>query len=486
LVTLTEFCSSKGASSTKLPILPFLNNSVARNGRFPTLRAVKRTLLFALAFITALALAGCEKKPPAEEPTPPPESPAPAAQSPAPAEESSAPVMETPRQVDETPVPSPEQTPTPPAEEGPEAAVGEAPPSPQPSEDSLEMRIGFFAPLSGPQASFGMDALNGATLATEEINLAGGILGHPLTLIIKDTESQPEKTTAVVTDLINTEKVAALIGEITTDRSLVAATLAQSSDIPMITPSATGEEVTSAGDYIFRACYTDSVQAAVMDKFARSLDVKSAAILFDASNPYGTGLMEAFKTDFAQHGGTIVAEEFYHAGDTDFAAQLNAIRDKNPECIFLPSYYGEAALIIRQARQMAIDALFLGTDGWHATGLVEVGGLATNNCYFASHFASEQDPGKAKTFSDAYVAKFQITPLAFAALSYDSVWLVADALKRAGSADPTALRDAIAATRDFPGVTGTVSFDQGRDPKKPVIVIRVQDGKFTYLETSRP
>ncbi len=476
----------KGASSTELPILPFLNNSVARNGRFPTLRAVKRTLLLALAFITALGLAGCEKKPPAEEPTPPAESPAPAAQSPAPAEESPAPVMETPRQVDETPAPFPEQTPTPPAEQGPEAVMEEAPPSPQPSEDSLEMRIGFFAPLSGPQASFGMDALNGATLATEEINLAGGILGHPLTLIIKDTESQPEKTTAVVTDLINTEKVAALIGEITTDRSLVAAALAQSSGIPMITPSATGEEVTSAGDYIFRACYTDSVQAAVMDKFARSLDVKSAAVLFDASNPYGTGLMEAFKTDFAQHGGTIVAEEFYHAGDTDFGAQLNAIRDKNPECIFLPSYYGEAALIIRQARQMAIDALFLGTDGWHATGLVEVGGLATNNCYFASHFASEQDPDKAKTFSDAYVAKFQITPLAFAALSYDSVWLVADALKRAGSADPAALRDAIAATRDFPGVTGTISFDQGRDPRKPVIVIRVQDGKFTYLETSPP
>lgn len=461
------------------------NNSVARSGGFPTLRAVKRTLLFALAFIAALALAGCERKPLAERPTPPPESPAPA-ESPATAAESPAPVVETPRPVDETPAPSPGQTPTPPAEQGPEAAVEEAPPSPQPSEESLAMRIGFFAPLSGPQASFGMDALNGATLATEEINLAGGILGHPLTLIIKDTESQPEKTSAVVTDLINTEKVAALIGEITTDRSLVAATLAQSSGIPMITPSATGEKVTSTGDYIFRACYTDSVQAAVMDKFARSLDVKSVAILFDASNPYGTGLMEAFKTDFAQHGGTIVAEEFYHAGDTDFAAQLNAIRDKNPESIFLPSYYGEAALIIRQARQMAIDALFLGTDGWHATGLVEVGGLATNNCYFASHFSSEQDSDKAKTFSGAYNAKFQIAPLAFAALAYDSVWLVADALKRAGSADSTAVRDAIAATRDFPGVTGTISFDQGRDPKKPVIVIRVQDGKFAYLETSPP
>jgi branched-chain amino acid transport system substrate-binding protein len=446
---------------------------------------VKRILLFPLALIAALAFASCEKRPPAESPSLPAQSPTPAVATPTPTE-SPAPAAEMPRQVDETPAPSPEQIPAPPAEQEPQAAGEEAPPSPQPPEDSLGMRIGFFAPLSGPHASFGIDALNGATLATEEINLAGGILSQPITLIIKDTESQPEKTTAVVTELITTDKVAALIGEITTDRSLVAASLAQSSGIPMITPSATGEKVTSTGDCIFRACFMDSAQAAVMDKFARSLDVRSAAILFDASNPYGTGLMEAFKTDFVQHGGTIVAEEFYHAGDTDFAAQLNAIRDKNPEGIFLPSYYGEAALIIRQARQMAFDALFLGTDGWHATDLVKVGGQATNNSYFASHFSSEQESDKAKTFSEAYTAKFQTPPLSFAALAYDSVWLVADALKRAGSADSAALREAIAATRDFAGVTGTISFDQGRDPKKPVIVIRVQDGKFTYLETSPP
>lgn len=340
--------------------------------------------------------------------------------------------------------------------------------------------------MSGAHAAFGMDALNGATLAVEEINLAGGLLGHPLTLVIKDTESQPEKTNAVVTELINTDKVAALIGEIATDRSLIAATLAQSSGIPMIIPSATGAEVTSAGDCIFRACYTDSFQAAVMAKFARSLDVNRAAIFFDASTTYGPGLMEAFKTDFTQRGGTIVAEEFYRAGDTDFATQLAAIRDKNPESVFLAGFHGEAALIIREARQMAIDALFLGTDGWHATGLVEVGGQATNNCYFASHFSSEQASDKVKSFANAYNEKFQTAPLSFAALAYDSVWLLAEAVKRAGSADPAALREAIAATRDFQGVTGTISFDVGRDPKKPVIVIRVQDGKFTYLETSQP
>jgi branched-chain amino acid transport system substrate-binding protein len=436
---------------------------------------VKRTVRFPLALIAALALASCEKKPTEESPTPAAETPTPAAEAPSPAQE-------TPRPAEQTPTPPEEQAPSPAAEQESQPSAE----APTPSEEALTMRVGFVAPMSGAHASFGVDAVNGATLAVEEINLAGGVLGHPLTLIVKDTESQPEKTTSMVAELINIDKVAALIGEITTDRSLIAAQLAQSSGIPMITPSATGEMITATGDCIFRACYTDSFQAAVMAKFARSLDVNRAAILFDASNPYGTSLMEAFKTNFAKHGGTIVAEESYTAGDTDFATQLNAIREKNPESIFLPSYYGEAALIIRQARQMAMDALFLGTDGWDSTELVKVGGQATNNCYFASHFSSEQTSDKVKTFTEAYNTKFQSAPLSVAALAYDSVWLIADALRRAGRADPTALREAVAATRDFAGVTGTLGFEQGRDPRKPVIVIRVQDGKFTYLETSQP
>jgi branched-chain amino acid transport system substrate-binding protein len=461
------------------------NNSVARDGGFPTLRAVKWTFLLPLALIMAFAFASCEKKPapeaprsPVEQtPTPTAETPTPAEQTPTPAEERPTPTGETPTPAGETPTPA-EETPTPLAEEAPTPA--------QAPEDPLATPIGFFAPMSGAQASFGMDAVNGAKLAIEEINLAGGVLGHPLKLVIKDTESQPERTSAVVSELINTEKVAALVGEIATDRSLIAAPLAQASGIPMITPGATNEKVTAAGDYIFRACYTDAFQAAVMAKFARSIDVEKAAILFDASNPYGSGLMETFKADFLQHGGTIVAEEFYRAGDTHFTAQLNAIKEKNPDSIFLPSYYTEAALIIRQARQLGIEAPFLGTDGWDSAEFLNVGGRAVNNCYFASHFSSEHVSDKAKVFNDAYYAKFQSAPPPLAALTYDSVWLVADALKRSGSAAPVALRDAIAATRDFPGVTGSISFDQGRDPKKPGIVIRVQDGKFTYLETVEP
>ena len=445
------------------------------------------------------AFASCEKKPAAEAPTPQfagtptpatAETPTPPAQeTPAPpAEETPTPAaQETPTPAaQETPTPAAQETPTPVAQETP-APVAEGPPdSLQPLEDPLATRIGFFAPMTGAQASFGMDAVNGAKLAIEEINLAGGVLGHPVSLIIKDTESQPEQTHTVVSELINTEKVAALVGEIASDRSLIAASMAQASGIAMITPGATNEKVTAAGDYIFRAGYTDAFQAATMAKFARSIDVEKAAILFDASNPYGSGLMEAFKADFLQHGGTIVAEEFYRAGDTDFTAQLNAIKEKNPDSIFLPSYYTEAALIIRQARQLGIDAPFLGTDGWDSVEFLKVGGQAVNNCYFVSHFSSERASDQMKVFNDAYSARFQSPPPPLAALAYDSIWLLADALKRSGVTEPAALRDAIAATRDFPGVTGNISFDQGRDPKKAGILIRVQDGKFTYLETTEP
>jgi branched-chain amino acid transport system substrate-binding protein len=340
--------------------------------------------------------------------------------------------------------------------------------------------------LTGSQASFGTDAIGGAKLAVDEINAEGGVLGQPVSLIVKDTESQTEKVATLVGELIDTDKVTALVGEITTDRSLVAAPIAQQRGIPMITPGATNEKVTAAGNYVFRACYTDAFQAAVMAKFARSLEVEKAAILYDESNPYGSSLRDAFKAEFAKQGGSIIAEESYRAGDADFARQLNAIKLKSPDSIFLPSYFSDAALIIKQARQLGVEGPFLGTDGWDSNELLKIGGSAVNNCYFASHFSSEHLSDKGKTFNEAYRAKFQAESPPLAALAYDAVWLVADALKRAGSAEPAALRDALSGTKDFPGVTGTITMGEDRNPRKPAAVIRIQDGKFTYLESAEP
>lgn len=340
--------------------------------------------------------------------------------------------------------------------------------------------------MSGAQASFGNDALNGAKLAIEELNAAGGVLGHPVKLMVKDTQSRTDETEAVVAELIDTDKAAVLIGEIATDRSLVAAPLAQARGIPMITPASTNEKVTAAGDGIFRVCYTDAFQAGVMAKFARSIDVQKAAILSDASTPYSAGLAESFRKEFSTQGGTIVAEESYRTGDKDFAAQLQAIKAQSPEIIFLPSYYAEAALIIQEARKQGIEAPFLGTDGWDSPEFLKVGGGAVDNSYFCSHFASETSSEAVKRFVGAYAAKFGNPPPPLAALTYDAVMLAADALKRAGGSEPAGVRQALAATADFPGVTGGITFDADRNPRKPGIVIRVDEGKFTYLETVDP
>ena len=215
-------------------------------------------------------------------------------------------------------------------------------------------------------------------------------------------------------------------------------------------------------EQVFRVCYTDAFQAAMMTKFARSLDVDKVAMLFDGNNPYGTSLSNAFKVEFVKLGGSIVAEESYRAGDADYAPQLKAIKLKNPDIVFLPSYFAEAAIIIKQARQLGIEVPFLGTDGWNSNELLTFAGQAVNNCYFASHFSSEHLSENAKSFSEAYRAKFQAAPPPLAALSYDAVRLVADALKRSGSTDSTALRDTLAKTNDFAGVTGTIAFDQDR------------------------
>jgi branched-chain amino acid transport system substrate-binding protein len=429
------------------------------------------------------------------------ESPLHATESPPHTAESSPHIAESPLHATESPPHTAESSP-PTAESSPHTAESPRPaltpniveptPTPEPltlpesPKDPLATRVGLFIPLTGSQASFGSEALNGAKLAVDEINEQGGVLDHPVNLIVKDTESQTEQVASVVGELIDTEKVVALIGEITTDRTLAAASVAQERGIPLITPSATNEKITAVGDYVFRVCYTDAFQAAMMTKFARSLDADKVAMLFDGNNPYGTSLSNAFKVEFVKQGGSIVAEQTFRAGDVDYATQLNAIKLSNPDIVFLPSYFAEAAVIIKQARQLAIEVPFLGTDGWDSSELLKFAGQAVNNCYFASHFSSERLSDRAKPFSKSYRAKFQAAPPSLAALTYDAVWLLADALRRGGSTTSTALRDALAATKDFAGVTGTIAFDQDRNPKKPGTILRIQDGKFTYLETVEP
>lgn len=359
-------------------------------------------------------------------------------------------------------------------------------PEPTPAEDPLAIKVGFLVPLTGEQASFGQDAIRGAQLAVEEINAAGGILGHPVVLKVKDTQSLPERTSTAVTELIENDKVAAIVGEIATDRSLVAAPIAQSRGIPLITPGSTNEKVTQTGDSIFRICYTDSFQAVVMAKFARSIEVERAALLFNAADPYSAELAAIFKKDFTAAGGTLVAEETYNPADLSFSRQLDAIRAKNPEVVFLPSYYPDAARIIREARQVGLDVPFLGTDGWDSSEFLKIGGSAVDNCYFSGHFSAENSSPNVAAFVQAFSQKFGTPPPPLAALSYDAVRYLSDATTRAGSSEGKNLRDALAATKDFPGVTGRITLDANRNPAKSAVITRVENGKFTYLETVEP
>jgi len=346
--------------------------------------------------------------------------------------------------------------------------------------------VGQFGSLTGAQATFGQSTDNGVRLALDEVNAAGGILGQPLRLITKDNQSKPGETSTAVRELITRNKVVALIGEVASGRSLEAAPIAQRSGIPMITPASTNEKVTEAGDHIFRVCFIDPFQGTVCAKFARKLGAKKAAVLTDVSKDYSLGLAKSFKEEFLKEGGVITGQQSYSGGDKDFSAQLTAVKADNPDIIFLPAYYTEAPLIIRQARQLGITVPFIGGDGWDSPELVAVGGPAVEGCYFSNHFSNQSTDPKVVEFVKAYRAKYNTDPDAMVALGYDSLKLLADAMKRAGTTDPAKVTAALAATKDFDGVTGKITLDAHRNPNKPAVILQVKDGKFSYVETITP
>ena len=346
--------------------------------------------------------------------------------------------------------------------------------------------IGQFASLTGAQATFGQSTDKGVQLALEEINNSGGVLGQPILLITKDNQSKPGETSTAVRELITRDKVVALIGEVASGRSLEAAPIAQRSGIPMISPASTNEKVTEIGDHIFRVCFIDPFQGTVCAKFAWKLGLRNAAILTDVSKDYSLGLARSFKKEFLKKGGAITGEQSYSGGDKDFSSQLTAIKAGNPQVIFLPAYYTEAPLIIRQARQLGIMVPFIGGDGWDSPELIAVGGNAVEGCYFSNHFSNQSTDPQVVTFVQSYRKKYNQDPDAMVALGYDALRLLADAMKRAGTSDPAKVNEAIAATKDFPGVTGKITLDEHRNPNKPAVMLQVRDGKFNYVETVSP
>jgi branched-chain amino acid transport system substrate-binding protein len=356
----------------------------------------------------------------------------------------------------------------------------------QPNHSTI--KIGYFGDLSGPTFNFGQSAINGVLMASDQINQAGGIGGRRIDIVIEDDRGSPEQAARLAGKLIDQDKVIAIIAGGTSGNSRAAAPKAQASRVPFISPSSTDPAVTEVGDYIFRACFVDAFQGEVMSKFAfNNLKAQKAAILFDFNSSYARGLTEYFEISFAKLGGQIVAKQSYMQGDADFKGQLSAIRAAEPDVVYVPGYYGDVAIIAKQARAIGIKQPLLGGDGWDAPELWQLGGDALNGCYISSHYSVDDPSPAIQQFAHEYRLRYgNLSPDAHAALAYDATRVLTNAIMRAGSTDADKVRAALAETKDFAGVTGVISIDANRNAIKPAVVLKLEDTQFIYQETIQP
>ncbi len=349
------------------------------------------------------------------------------------------------------------------------------------------IKVGEYASLTGKEATFGTSSHEGTELAISEINAAGGVLGKKLELLTEDNQSKAGEPANIVNKLISRDQVVAVLGEVASSRSLEAAPIAQAAKIPLISPASTNPKVTEVGDYIFRVCFIDPFQGTVMANFAtKTIKAQKVAVLTDAKSDYSKGLAKYFKEQFVKNGGTLVSELDYNGGDKDFKAQLTTIKGAAPDAVFVPGYYNDVALIAIQAKELGLAVPLLGGDGWESENLLQVGKDAVEGHYFSTHCSPEDASPKMSAFVSAYKAKYNKTPDAMAALGYDSAWVLAEAIKKAGTTEGPALRAAIAATKDFDGASGKFSLDDKRDAIKSAAILTIKDGKFKFLETVAP
>ena len=350
-----------------------------------------------------------------------------------------------------------------------------------------QIKIGSVLELTGNASSYGQSALKAIKLALKEINAQGGVLGKELVLISEDNKSEPADAANATTKLIQQDQVDALISCMASSNGIASANIAQASQVPYVAPATVAPEVTQAGDYIFRVCFISPYQGKIMAKFAtEKLKAKRIAILTDMSTDYSKGLTKFFKEDFTKLGGQIVGEEAYSQKDTDFSAQLTKIKNLKPDAIFVPGYYNEVGLIAKQAKQLGINIPLLGGDAWDSPKIVEMGGKAIDGCYFVNHYSAQDSDPKIKEFIEKFQKEYGEVPDSMAALGYDAVIVLADAIKRAGSTDKKAVRDALAATKDFQAVTGSLTMDADRNPVKSAVILTFKDGKQVFVEKINP
>jgi branched-chain amino acid transport system substrate-binding protein len=355
------------------------------------------------------------------------------------------------------------------------------------------IKVGLNYELSGEVATYGQNLTAGVGLAFEEINKDGGALGKQIETVKVDNKSEDTEAANVSARLATRDKVVALLGPATSGNTKAASPAAMQNKIPLISASATTDDITvdsngNVREYIFKTCFSDSFQGVMMAEFAfTDLNLKKAAILGDSTSDYAKGLSDSFKDTFTKLGGSILAEEAYQAKDSDYRAVLTNLKALNPEVLFVPGYYEEVGLIIRQARELGLDIPIIGGDGYESPKLTEIAGEdSLNNVYYSSHYSSMDSSEEVVKFREIFKEKYGKEPDAFNALGYDMAYFLKDSLERAGEANSEKLKDALALTKDFKGVTGSFSIDENHNPVKSITVIEMKEGLPTFLKKLDP
>ncbi|MFL2100285.1 ABC transporter substrate-binding protein [Desemzia sp. FAM 23991] len=356
--------------------------------------------------------------------------------------------------------------------------------------DGDTIKLGAMFEKTGPVSAYGSAESNGVKLAVKEINEAGGVLGKQLEIVEYDTKSDNTEATSIATRLATEDGVVAIVGPATSGAVQAATQPITRAEVPLITPSGTADNltVTESGDvqpFVFRTSFQDSFQGVALANFAtEQLQSKKAVIIGDSSSDYAVGLTNAFKDTYK---GDIVAEEYFTQDDTDFSAILTKIQNQDFDVIYLPAYYEQAGLILKQAREMGIEQPILGGDGFSNQALLDLAGIENvTDVYYSAHFSLENEDEQVQTFIDNYTAEYDTAPDAFSALAYDAVYLVAQALEDGGEATPEAVTAALESIADFDGVTGTFSIDENHNPVKSTLIIEVQQGKEASTEEIQP
>jgi len=349
-----------------------------------------------------------------------------------------------------------------------------------------ELKVGVVSPITGATATFGQENANGIKLAYEKLKKEKGI---KFDLIIEDDKSEAIESTNATRKLISVDKVSVMIGAPTSSLALASAPIVQEAKIPFITPTATNVKVTQVGDYITRACFTDDFQGVVMAKFAvNTLKKKKGLILIENTSDYSKGLAKSFGDEFKKLGGTIASTEelTYAAKDTDFQSLLRKVRRANPDFVFVPGYYVEVGLMLKQARALGINVPFLGGDGWDSPKIFEIAGEAVRGSFISNHFAPDDKSPVVQAFVKDYEKTYGAKPGSFAALGYDSLGIIADAMKRAKSTRPADIRDALVATKNYQGITGSITFDKDRNPTKSAVVLEARPSGYVFHSRVNP